>query len=130
MVDRRASSGQRKEEEGAEMTDPEIKVGDKLYYIDSHQAPHIATWRTDTIIGETKVSWLLGPEWRATKVNKKSMVTATDYRGYRTRYYTKSAMEDKIFCSKHRRNLGSAVEACNSPDILRQIADLLGKKLD
>lgn len=111
-------------------TQEPTKVGDELYFIDGHQAAHIAKWRTDVIVGETKVSWLLGPDWRVTKVNKKSMITASDYRGYRTRYYTKTDMENKIFCSKHRRGLATAIETCDSPDLLRQVADLFGKKLD
>lgn len=84
------------------------------------------SWKQARIIGETKGCWVLD---NGDRPNKKTMITAADRQGHKTRYYTYDGVEAKNFCDEHARAIGSAVSVCNDPVTLRAIAALVGKEL-
>lgn len=108
-----------------------LRVGDILYNFDGnrrsyqpgfggapiyekHFAPYI-------IVGETKVSWLLGNH--KAKVNKKTLGTSTQFadRGY----FTKTAMDADIWFNQHRHKIIREVERTGLEQ-LREIARIVG----
>lgn len=118
-----------------EMTE-QLKVGDTIYKFDTnrrvynkadgiggqvifreHFTPH-------QIMDETKLSWIVGPDYAKLKVNKKTMTTASfgGMSGYR--FYTDKGKEDRIFENNHRHKICRLVESC-SADKLKQIAAIV-----
>jgi len=72
------------------------------------------------IHGETKVSWLCGPEYDVAKVNKKEIQT-----GRAGNYFTAEGMSDNIWLKHHRHRIRDLVDAAPA-DKLRQIAAIVG----
>lgn len=72
------------------------------------------------IHGETKVSWLCGPRYSVSKVNKKEIQS-----GRAGSYFTAEGMVDNIWANHHRYKLRCLVDAA-APDQLRQIAVIVG----
>lgn len=103
------------------------KVGDKIWRQDLIRRSDGSAWIEDVISGETPKSWLVG--YHSTKVNKNTMVTATDRQGCRDRYYTKEQMLAKKFCDRNAHAIASAVSVCRDVDKLRQIAAILEKEV-
>lgn len=101
------------------------KVGDLLYQLHNWRRAGQPKWEPAPITGETKVSWLLGD----IKVNKKTMVTAKDYRGHNERYCSYEEMVAQDFCDLHARDLASHVSVCKDPEKLKRIAAIVGMEL-
>lgn len=83
-------------------------------------------WKRARITGETKQLWVLD---NGDRPNKKTMITAADRQGHKTRYYTYDGVEAKNFCDQYARGIASAVSVCDDPVKLRAIAALIGKEL-
>lgn len=108
-----------------------LKVGDILFNFDGNRrayqpglggAPiYERHFNPETIVGETKVSWLLG--YAKVKVNKKTLDSALHYadRGY----FTKSGMEADIWSHDHRYKIVRAVERAGLEQ-LQEIARIIG----
>jgi hypothetical protein len=108
-----------------------LKVGDILYNFDGNRrsyqpglggAPiYEKHFNSETIVGETKVSWLLG--YAGVKVNKKTLDSVLHYadRGY----FTKSGMEADIWFNEHRYKIVREVERAGLEQ-LREIARIVG----
>lgn len=110
-----------------------IKVGDTLYQLHSWRRSGEPKWSPVLVVGETKQSWLYAPFGEShperTKINKKTMMTARDFRGQCERYFTKAQREARDFCDQWARDIGSAVSSCPDPEKLKQIAAIVGKEL-
>lgn len=108
-----------------------LRVGDTLFNFDGSRrvynpglgGPPIYEkhFRPETIIGETKVSWLVGTA--AVRVNKKTLESALHYadRGY----FTKSGMEADIWLNEHKHKIVRAVGDAGL-DHLKEIARIIG----
>ncbi|MET4240244.1 hypothetical protein [Bradyrhizobium sp. RT10b] len=102
-----------------------IKVGDTLYSRESWRR-HVPEWRESKITGETKGTWTIGEGWGQIRVNKKTMTTAADRLGHKTRYYTEEMRDAVVFCEAHREHIAGAVRSCGDPEKLRTVAMALG----
>ncbi len=109
-----------------------IKIGDTLWdfsinrrsYDKSHGegpifAKHFAPVQ---VTGETKVSWLVGPSWSQSKVNKKHIET-----GNAGAFYTEQGMNDKIYEHENAHRIADAIRHLPAQK-LREIAALIGYK--
>lgn len=106
-----------------------IAVGTTLYRHDSWANDVSRRWSPVEVIGETKLSWLVGNPRYPTKVNKKTIMSARDFRGQNDVYCTVEERDSVNFCEKNKRQIASAVSVCNDPEKLRQIAAIVGKEL-
>lgn len=80
-------------------------------------------WEPLVVVGETKVSWLVGPEWmlgcdtsRATKVPKKSWPGV---------YKTSEAEIDKAAFVEARWSLAQRIQGCRDYDTLKAVESAL-----
>lgn len=76
------------------------------------------------VTGETKVSWIVGPDWAQSKVNKKEILT-----GRAGVFFTKAGMEDEIFKNDNAIEIANLVKS-QSADVLRQIAKILNYEVE
>jgi hypothetical protein len=104
-------------------------VGDTLWLRSTIRRSE-GEWMSKVIRDETKGLWIVGEGYTESRINKKTMVTAADRQGYRERWFTTEARDAYIFCEKYARAIGTAVSVCDSPNKLRYIAELIGKKLE
>lgn len=111
------------------------QIGDILYCFDINRRKYDEQrriiinhhYRSETIIGETKLSWLVGdPFYRGSisKVNKRTLAEAgkNGFGGYQ--WFTKEGMEDDLWQREHRSDIANKVRGAPVP-ILRRIAALL-----
>jgi hypothetical protein len=109
-----------------------LKLGDVLYNFDGNRrtydkpgfggAPvYEKHFRAEEIVGETSVSWIVGPG--KVKVNKKTLESRTEFadRGY----FTKTGMENDIWLHSHRYKISREAERA-SVEQLKEIARILG----
>lgn len=108
-----------------------LRVGDILYNFDGNRRTYEAGGRggpiyekhfaPQTIVGETKVSWLVGSG--PTKVNKKTLASSCQFadRGY----FTGSGMEADIWLHVHRHKIAREVEN-TGVEQLKEIARIIG----
>lgn len=89
-------------------------------------------WNSQTIIGETKFSWLLGDERWPSKVNKKTLrETNGRGRGFGDlQWYTPEQMEDEKFIRSNSRLISQAVFGVRDRATLQAVADLIGLDLN
>lgn len=73
-------------------------------------------FQPEMIIGETRVSWLIGPEWRPTKYPKR------DPSGL----YGLADIEDRLWVESYAYRLSDAVRRCGDAEKMRQIARMVG----
>lgn len=102
-----------------------IKIGDDLWTKDSRD--HRAIWRCLSVIGETKQSWLLKPEYdwgRVTKINKKTMLENCGRWG-NERWFTKDGMEAYRFIMANRQAASSKVMGLTDAEKLRRVMVIL-----
>ncbi len=109
----------------------DLRLGDILYNFDGNRrfyekgmsgGPiYERHFEPYTIVGETKVSWLVGPH--SAKVNKKTLQSSTQYgdRGY----FTKAGMDADIWFNEHRYKIVREVERAGLEQ-LREIARIIG----
>lgn len=118
---------------------PTITVGSTLYVFDQNRrvyqrdeqgrsigAPIFSKhFVPETVIGETPLSWLLSPQSKPRKVNKKTMkIAATNgYGGWNV--YTATQMEDSIWGEENRRKIIRAIERCDVAT-LKAVAAIIG----
>ena len=74
------------------------------------------------IHGETKLSWICGPSYAISKVNKKEIMT-----GRSGDFFTAEGMNDQIWIEDHRHRVRDRLYSATA-DQLRQIAAILGYK--
>lgn len=109
-----------------------LKVGDLLYrraYAGS--AP--MDWVSFKIVNETPRTWIVKcprEHSHVTIVGKSTLRTSKNRNGYFWQFYTKAGSKDRDFCTKWAGPIASAVGVVQDGAILRQIAELIGKKLD
>lgn len=106
-----------------------IKVGDTLYLLHRDRRPREPKWTLHTIIGETKLSWLIGEGWAQEKINKKTMRTKMNWQGENVLYRTSQECTDYDFCEAWRKPLMVAIEQCREPERLKKIAEILGVEI-
>lgn len=98
----------------------ELKVGDVLWFESFWRE-----WRFRAITGETKLSWIVGEGWSEEKANKKTLLTAADRQGRKTRYYTAQQRDDKMWVDANRHRIESKVCGCSDRATLEKIEELL-----
>lgn len=108
-----------------------LRVGDILFNFDGNRrsydpgfggAPiYEKHFRQETIVDETKVSWVVGPG--KVKVNKKTLESACHYgdRGY----FTKAGMDADIWLHDHKHKIIREVEHIGVEQ-LKEIARIVG----
>lgn len=108
-----------------------LRVGDILYNFDGNRRVYADGMRggpiyekhfaQHIIVGETKVSWLVGPSF--IKVNKKNLTSSCQFadRGY----FTKSGMDADIWFNEHRYKIVRGVERAGLEQ-LKEIARIIG----
>lgn len=108
-----------------------LRVGDILHNFDGNRRTYRPGlgggpiyekhFQPETIVGETKVSWLVG--FAKVKVNKKTLDSAQHYadRGY----FTKSGMDADIWFHDHRYKIVREVERAGLEQ-LQEIARIVG----
>lgn len=103
-----------------------IKIGTKLFTSPPGQSEK---WTQGiAVIGETKLSWLVGSLGNPYKVNKKTMEEAIRDRAPR-RWYTEAQMLDAQWIKKYRHQISGAVLSEKDICTLQQIVELLGMEL-
>lgn len=100
---------------------PEPKIGDSLYYCG--QGMFSRQWKAVTIIGDTRLSWLIynahGPQL---KVAKDTLQLRSS--GLIERFYTAAGMADKIWRDEHFHKITIALNHAPVP-LLKEVANLL-----
>ena len=107
-----------------------MKVGDKVWkYQGYRRAPFRESWTEFTIIGENRVSWIIGYTGRSlehSRLNKKAL-EAGKLDGWAT---SREAIEAEAvrrdWTSKHASNIRDMVRACEDPVKLQQIGAIVG----
>lgn len=74
------------------------------------------------VVGETSRSWILSCR---TKVDKKTLESARDSRGYRKRIYNEAQVDDACFLNDERRRISEDVAGSTDVGLLRRIDELL-----
>lgn len=113
----------------------EIKIGDTLFRFDANRriyrdrsfsgggAPiYREHFEPLKIIGETRKSWILERDWKASKKDLKS-AESMQYGG--RGFFTAQGMEDDIWLHDHLYRVKAKLDQA-SPDILRKVAELIG----
>lgn len=100
------------------MSEPK-KIGDKIW---EHRSR--AGWLESEIMGETRISWILGPSYDQDKVNKKALAAGELY-GWKA---TRAEVDDVLFVQDNAWRVGTAVSGVRDAAILRQIAALIDFK--
>jgi hypothetical protein len=104
-----------------------IKIGDTLWGAEYGRPEQ---WRSLPVIGETKMSWLLGhARLHPIKVNKKTMLETVPNYGS-IKWFTEQGKVDEEFRRKHAHGIGRAVESLRDVTLLRQIAEMIGYKVE
>lgn len=98
------------------------KVGDTLWTMSSRDRR--SGWRSDVITGETKQSWIVGEDWRITKVNKKTMLENVGKWGHE-RWFTVEGKDEYLWMQHHRRLISAMVDACKDVAKLRAVAQIV-----
>lgn len=117
----------------------QLKIGDTLYSFSTNNRVYKPSkdgfssggpiyrehFRAETIDGETKQSWIVGPSEK--KVNKKTLACAHngDFAAAR-RYFTLEEKEADIWANDHRYKITRLVEQVRNVEILRKIAEIVG----
>lgn len=101
-----------------------FKIGDKVWRFDGNRRVYVEGNSTpiysehfyqDTIVGETPKSWLI--HYGRVKINKKTLEGI----------YTDEQRAAMIWDKQHRYKIVREVQTC-SPELLKQIAELIGYK--
>jgi hypothetical protein len=112
-----------------------MKIGDTIYYFDQNHRVYeedengksfggpiwIKHWRERKIIGETKVSWLVGFEWKPDKVNKKKLA-AGELGNYCASW---DQIEEAAWVHANRWKIVRLLEWERSYDKIKEIAKIL-----
>ncbi len=88
-------------------------------------------WSRHVIVGETKVSWIVGEDHTARRFSKKikpgdSCRWIPTWNGRERVAMTEKERDDIIFCELHSRSISDQVGACRNANLLRAIADIVG----
>lgn len=103
-----------------------MKVGDTLWCHDHRD--HRRPWFEKTITSETRMSWIVG-DHGGFKVNKKTMLENMGAWGTR-KWHTKESMDNEIWVSRNRYKIADSVQSCRDPEVLRQVAALVGHEIN
>lgn len=107
----------------------QIGIGSKLYEFNENTRVYLRrnggpSYRGHFIevdvIGETRVSWVVGPNWSPRKVNKKDIMS-----GRAGCYFTKDAMELQIWRRHNEHRIKSHMSLV-STEMLKAIAEMIG----
>ncbi len=117
----------------------DLKIGDVLYHFSENRrvyAPgggspiYREHFEPHTIVGETKLSWLVAP-WknapldRCTKVSKKDMSSARSHTFGSRGYFTAEGMEDDIWQHSHKHKICDLINRTATANQLREIAKII-----
>lgn len=110
-----------------------IQIGDTLYRRFRYQSARVNAWEAVLVVGETSRSWLYEPapdeHPGRNRIDKKTLLSARDWRGERDQFYTHDGKEAYEFCRHHAARISHAVSTCRDVDKLRAIADIVGEDL-
>jgi hypothetical protein len=94
-----------------------MKIGDKIWEHRDRRG-----WLESEIAGENRVSWIIGPSYDSSKVNKKALA-AGELRGWKA---TRAEVDDVVWVTENAWRLGSFIQGVGDAAILRQVAVLIG----
>jgi hypothetical protein len=109
---------------------PEIKIGDTYFVFDRNRRvynrdehgraiggpTHRGHFRPVKVLGETKVSWLVGEHFGHIKVKKREPWLVL---------YTEAMVEESVWVEENRHCLARAVSSCTDVARLKEIAAIL-----
>ena len=101
------------------------KIGDRVWLRDYEFARRDGKWKRVEIVGETRVSWIVGlpdHKWAWKKVPKKS----TDPVRYEGIAWSIQEVVEKNFVAENNYKIGTIVGRVKDYETLRKIADLIG----
>lgn len=111
-----------------------MKIGDTLYWFDvdrrvydkpgmGGRTIYAEHFRAEEIVGETKLSWLVG-HWK-TKVNKAKLTAAGRHGWGPTLYYTAEGRDAQIWLEGHKHEILRMVGRADA-ETIKKIAALVG----
>lgn len=100
-----------------------VTIGDTLWTLNSRDRR--VGWRSEIITGETRLSWILGDDWRQTKVLKSDLTENMRSFG-REQWFTERGKEDYLWREHHRRNISALVGTCKDVAKLKAIGEIVG----
>jgi len=107
----------------------DINVGSKVWVYDENRRGHwLDRWVGWFIVGETKVSWIIGPSVGSDlsfKVKKKGFTGYGNFSG-RLLSLTYAHVLELEWVSRNGWKISQKVGLCRDPEILRKIAALIG----
>ena len=107
-----------------------IRTTDRVYRRDNRGrsiggAVERYTYRPSKVLGETKISWLVGPEWMAGRLDE-----AARFPKKRTQlkpeFYGLDDVEDRLWVGSHRRDIADALYRVDDRATLERIAQIIG----
>lgn len=112
----------------------DLKVGDHLWYFDINRRVYRSEagsgpiwrehWVKMQIVGETGVSWIVGPGNHPMKVHKKKLAAGT----LLLWATSEGDVAKEEWVSQNSYRLSNAVSGCKNYDTLKKIAELVGYK--
>lgn len=131
---------------------PQLKIGDSVWVFDPNRRVYRRDakgnsvggpiyrehWREHFIVGETRVSWLVGftrdlpHDHRCVLRMPKADPTGVAEKGFGRRrvLLSPAAVEDDAWVAENRCRISDAVNRCRDADTLRRIAEMVGYKED
>jgi len=124
----------------------ELKIGDKVWifdentrkYTDEHGNKTVGTWYRGHfvekhIIGETKVSWIIGyqgstPDNRDIKVNKKTLLYNRQIALDGQLYVSEEDINQHCWIHDNKHLLSRRVQDCKDYQKLKEIEEILNRK--
>lgn len=95
----------------------ELKVGGTIYRRNGNPVE---------IIGETKVSWIIGDRsWEQQKIKKSAMRKGNSGEHWVQFFVNQQDALDCAYAGEHRHRIGSLVGVCDDAKVIRQIAALI-----
>ncbi len=109
-----------------------INIGDTIY---GYSTDHNRTgsnglpkyWEAYEVVGETKVSWLVGHAWNPIKVDKKTLEQRGSQWPQRKFAANRECMEQQIWISDNRHKICNVLNHCTDYDKLKRIEAILNE---
>ena len=107
-----------------------MKVGDKVWQFRKYvRGPFRESWHGLAIIGENRVSWIIGFRGRTlehARLNKKALEAGTLAGWATSREAIDAEATRREWVSTHASNIRDRVRGCDDPEKLRQIGAIVG----
>lgn len=108
-----------------------MKVGDKVWQFQNYRRGSFReSWRELSIIGENRVSWIIGRDKSSTievaRLNKKALAAGKCDLWATSRDAIEAEAVRRDWIAKHASDIRDRVRVCEDPEKLRQIGVIVG----